>query len=249
MRDFDISVDDHPFARETPRGRPASQLVEIVSTGPISETGVFDLPVLVRISHNVADLKHSSLSVFFAEGVHDHQDDGETYATDTIYSSYTKVSGATFDGLTASVGITGVGKLVVLDSASHPVQHVYIHMEIPRAGPEMLQLEVPVRQGIVGKLSIYPKCSMWRPRDASGPFPLAVGAHINRLVMRPHLPQQRMARVLNDPLAYPERFLACLNTSDGACVGQAFLQSQPQIRFLSSLTDPQVATDVGDEYR
>ena len=64
MRDFDINSDNHPFSESAQAGRPASQLIEITSSPPVA---AFQIPIIVRISHQIADLAQSDLSVVLAQ--------------------------------------------------------------------------------------------------------------------------------------------------------------------------------------
>jgi hypothetical protein len=149
------------------------------------------------------------------------------------YGEYIGVRDARFDCLTATVRVSSVGKLLVVDTSTSAVHLVYAILQIPRAGSDMLHLQVPhslthththththkhthmcvcarvrvfvcvyvylcmcvfvclcaracmrvcvcvcvykqvpVGQSVTGRLSLYPKCSMWRPRSAMGPFPI-----------------------------------------------------------------------------
>ena len=63
--------------------------------------------------------------------------------TSPQYAEYIGVPDPRFDRLTATVRVSSVGKLLVVDSSSCGVHLVYALLDIPRAGSDMLHLEVP----------------------------------------------------------------------------------------------------------
>ena len=253
MRDFDLKMDNHPFAPDTSPGRPASQVIEIKAHDLINDHGIFNEPIQVRFSHNIADLKRSSLSAVMAEAEVPLDYEGPYDQQEVFYKSYKKVASLQVRQLTATVSIKEVGKLILLDSSNQAVHHVYIQMDLANADPDMLSCYVPVQVPLEGRLRLYPKCCMWRPKEAAGPFSVAVLSQLARFLMRPQQMQARLAGVLGDPLAYPERFLDDLQAKTAlgsAGVGNESCRrhqhAAPEISFLEKLTDPHVVGDVGD---
>ena len=164
MRDFDLETDSHTFADQAFAGQPASQVIEIVSDPPII---VFDLPIIVRLSHQIADLDKSNLAAVIAKPLPPSEDAQDSVAKQDSwgneveapppeenrlpqYAEYSTIADSRFDRLTATVRINSVGKLMVVDTSPRAVHMVYAVLEIPRAGNDMLHLEVPVRQSVKG---------------------------------------------------------------------------------------------------
>ena len=88
MRDFDLKMDNHPFAPDTSPGRPASQVIEIKAHDLVNDHGIFNEPIQVRFSHNIADLKRSSLSAVMAEAEVPLDYEGPYDQQEVFYKSY-----------------------------------------------------------------------------------------------------------------------------------------------------------------
>ena len=147
MRDFDVETDSHAFADQALAGRPASQVIEIVADPPII---VFDLPMIVRVTHQIADLDKSNLAAVIAKPLPPSEDSQENVATQDSwgnevqalpvenklpqYAEYSTIADSRFDRLTATLRVNSVGKLMVVDSSPSAVHMVYAMLEIPRAG-------------------------------------------------------------------------------------------------------------------